>query len=46
MILWFSATFSIAADVRHYTSSILQSLVVYFIVRNSVSYFGFGEKMA
>jgi hypothetical protein len=38
------SAFSISADVRRYTSSILQSLFAYFIDRKSVSYFGFGEK--
>ena len=38
--------FSIEADVRCYTSSILQYLVAYFIGRKSVGYFGFGEKVA
>ena len=39
----FLTVFSIAADVRRYTSSILQSVVAYFNDRNSVDYFGFGE---
>ena len=39
-------TFSIAANVRCYTSSILQSLVAYFIGKKSVVYFGFSEKVA
>jgi hypothetical protein len=34
--------FSIAADVRRYTSYILRSLVVYFIDIKSVVYFDFG----
>jgi len=39
------AAFSMAADVRRYTSSILQSLVTYLIGGKSVGYFGFGEKV-
>ena len=38
------ADFSIATDIRHYMSSILQFLVPYFIRRKLVGYFGFGEK--
>ena len=40
------AAFSIAAEVRRYTSSILQPIVAYFIGRKSVGYFGFVEKVA
>ena len=36
---------SIAANVQRCTSSILKSLVAYFIGRKSVGYFGFGKKV-
>jgi len=38
--------FSIATDVRRYMSSIVQSLIAYFIDRKSVGYIGFCEKVA
>ena len=44
MLVNLYTAFSITADLRHHTSSILQFLIAYFIGRKLVSYFGLEKK--